>query len=104
MLGLIIEDPRPLRVRDVTAHPRSYGVPPGHPPISTFLGVPIVVRGTAWGNLYLANKAGGADFTDRDEETASILARWAAIAIENARLYERLDREHARPERARWRA
>ncbi|WCB96421.1 Oxygen sensor histidine kinase response regulator DosT [Baekduia alba] len=94
VLGLLIEDPEPLRLHDVASHPRSFGVPTGHPPVSTFLGVPLVVRGKAWGNLYLTNKAGGADFTDRDEETAVILARWAAIAIENARLYETLDAEH----------
>jgi signal transduction histidine kinase len=100
VLGLLIEDPRPLRLHDVSTHPRSFGVPTHHPPVSTFLGVPIVIRGTAWGNLYLADKAGGADFTARDEEMAVILARWAAIAIENARLYERLDREHSELERS----
>ena len=100
MLGLLIEDPRPLRLHDVSAHPRSFGVPTHHPPVTTFLGVPVVIRGEAWGNLYLADKAGGADFTARDEETAVILARWAAIAVENARLYERLDDEHEELERS----
>ncbi|WP_035125909.1 GAF domain-containing sensor histidine kinase [Conexibacter woesei] len=100
VLGLMIEDPRPLRLHDVSTHPRSFGVPTHHPPVSTFLGVPVIIRGEAWGNLYLADKAGGADFTARDEETAVILARWAAIAIENARLYERLDDEHEELERS----
>jgi signal transduction histidine kinase len=99
VLGLLIEDPRPLRLHDVAAHPRSFGVPTHHPPVSTFLGVPIIIRGEAWGNLYLADREDGADFTERDEETAVILARWAAIAIENARLYERLDHEHEELER-----
>jgi signal transduction histidine kinase len=100
VLGLLIEDPRPLRLHDVSTHPRSFGVPTHHPPVSTFLGVPVVIRGEAWGNLYLADKAGGADFTARDEETAVILARWTAIAVENARLYERLDQEHEELERS----
>jgi signal transduction histidine kinase len=100
VLGLLIEDPRPLRLHDVSTHPRSFGVPTHHPPVTTFLGVPVIIRGEAWGNLYLADKAGGADFTARDEETAVILARWTAIAIENARLYERLDDEHEELERS----
>jgi signal transduction histidine kinase len=100
ILGLLIADPRPLRLHDVSAHPRSFGVPTHHPPVTTFLGVPVIIRGEAWGNLYLADKADGADFTDRDEETAVILARWAAIAVENARLYERLDDEHEELERS----
>jgi signal transduction histidine kinase len=100
VLGLLIEDPRPLRLHDVSTHPRSFGVPTHHPPVSTFLGVPIIIRGRAWGNVYLADKAGGADFTATDEQTAVILARWAAIAIENAELYEQLDDEHEELERS----
>jgi GAF domain-containing protein len=62
VLGELIRDPRPLRLPDVTQHPRSYGFPPGHPPMTTFLGVPVVIRGEAYGNLYLTDKAGGAEF------------------------------------------
>jgi signal transduction histidine kinase len=88
LLGVLIESPQPLRIADVGEHPKSYGFPPGHPPMSSFLGVPVLVRGQAWGNLYLTEKAGGAQFDAADEESAVILAAWAAIAIENARLYE----------------
>jgi signal transduction histidine kinase len=88
ILGVLIDDPRPLRIRAVGDHPKSFGFPPGHPPMSSFLGVPVVVRGQAWGNLYLTEKAGGGAFDAVDEESATILATWAAIAIENARLYE----------------
>jgi signal transduction histidine kinase len=87
LLGVLTDDPRPLRLDDVGEHPRSYGFPPAHPPMRTFLGVPIVVRGEAWGNLYLTEKAGGERFTSQDEDAAVVLADWAAIAIENARLY-----------------
>jgi len=88
ILGLLIDEPRPLRIETVGEHPKSYGFPPGHPPMSTFLGVPVVVRDQVWGNLYLTEKAGGAQFDAVDEESVVILAEWAAIAIENARLYE----------------
>jgi signal transduction histidine kinase len=87
ILGVLIEDPRPLRLDDVGEHPRSYGFPPGHPPMRSFLGVPILIRGQAWGNLYITEKAGGGRFTAEDEEATIVLADWAAIAIENARLY-----------------
>src|SRR5690242_8900842 len=87
ILGVLIDDPKPLRLEDVGDHPRSYGFPPAHPPMRTFLGVPIVIRGEAWGNLYLTEKAGGQAFTAEDEEATVVLADWAAIAIENARLY-----------------
>jgi GAF domain-containing protein len=90
VLGELIRDPRPLRLADVTDHPRSYGFPPGHPPMTSFLGVPIAIRGEAFGNLYLTDKAGGEQFTEADEELAVVLAEWAAIAIDNARLYARL--------------
>lgn len=86
VLGLLIEHPRPLRLSEVGQHPRSYGFPPGHPPMSNFLGVPVMVRGRAWGNLYLTEKQGG-DFDEADEQSAMILAEWTAIAVENARLY-----------------
>jgi signal transduction histidine kinase len=87
VLGVLIDHPHPLRLGDVGDHPRSYGFPPGHPPMRTFLGVPILVRGEAWGNLYLTEKAGGDEFTASDEEAAIVLSDWAAIAIDNARLY-----------------
>ena len=88
ILGVLIEHPRPLRLPDVGRHSQSYGFPPGHPPMKRFLGVPIVVRGQIWGNLYLTEKAGGEEFDAVDEESVVILAAWAAIAIENARLYD----------------
>jgi signal transduction histidine kinase len=86
ILGLLIEQPRPLRLGDVGTHPRSYGFPPGHPPMSSFLGVPVMIRGHAWGNLYLTEKEGG-EFDEADEQSAVILADWTAVAVENARLY-----------------
>jgi signal transduction histidine kinase len=87
VLGLLIEDPRPLVLADVSAHPRSYGFPAGHPRMRTFLGVPLLIRGDAWGNLYLTEKAGGAQFDEDDVRTVAVLADWAAIAIDHARLY-----------------
>ncbi|HET6551605.1 MAG TPA: GAF domain-containing sensor histidine kinase [Solirubrobacter sp.] len=86
VLGILITDPRPLRLPDVGAHPQSYGFPLAHPPMTTFLGVPIIIDGQAWGNLYLCEKDGG-EFTADDEEATVVLADWAAIAIGNARLY-----------------
>ncbi|MEA2191610.1 MAG: hypothetical protein QOI73_1731 [Solirubrobacteraceae bacterium] len=88
ILGLLIESPQALRMPDVGSHPRSYGFPPGHPPMGSFLGVPVLVRGQAWGNLYLTEKRGGGQFTAADEESVGILAAWAAIAIENSRLFD----------------
>lgn len=88
ILGVLIDSPQPLRVPNVGKHPESYGFPPGHPPMSSFLGVPVVVRGEVWGNLYLTEKVGGAQFDAADEESVVILAAWAAIAIENARQAE----------------
>jgi signal transduction histidine kinase len=99
ILGLLIEEPVPLRLRDLGEHPRSYGFPPGHPPMRGFLGVPILIRGEAWGNLYLTEKAGG-DFDQDDEDAVVVLADWAAIAIENARLYRVVDARRAELERA----
>jgi signal transduction histidine kinase len=86
ILGVLISDPRPLRLADVGEHPRSYGFPLGHPPMHSFLGVPILIRGQAFGNLYLTEKADG-PFDEADEEALVVLADWAAIAIDNARLY-----------------
>jgi signal transduction histidine kinase len=84
VLGMLIAEPKPLRLANVADHARSYGFPEHHPPMSTFLGVPIIIRGQAYGNLYLTEKD-GAEFDDRDEESVIVLAEWAAIAIENAR-------------------
>jgi signal transduction histidine kinase len=100
VLGVLIEDPRPLRLPDVGRHPQSYGFPPGHPPMHGFLGVPIVIRGEAWGNLYLTEKRGGGEFTVADEEAAVVLADWAGTAIENARLYQSSEGRRQQLERA----
>jgi signal transduction histidine kinase len=100
ILGVLIDDPRPLRLADVGDHPRSYGFPPGHPPMRTFLGVPILIRGEAWGNLYLTERAGGEPFGPRDEDAVVVLADWAAIAIENARLYRDVAARREELERA----
>jgi signal transduction histidine kinase len=88
VLGLLIEDPKPLVLPDVAAHPRSYGFPAGHPEMTTFLGVPLLIRGEAWGNVYLTEKADG-EFDDADVHTVTVLADWASIAIEHAHLYRR---------------
>ncbi|RAN91910.1 Histidine kinase [Micromonospora saelicesensis] len=87
VLGLLIDDPRPLRMPDITQHPRSYGFPANHPPMHSFLGVPVLIRDQIFGNLYLAEKQGGAEFTEDDEEIVVALAAAAGVAIENARLY-----------------
>jgi signal transduction histidine kinase len=87
VLGLLIRDPHPLRLPDLGADPRSFGFPPGHPPMRSFLGVPIVIRGEAYGNLYLTDKQGAEAFDADDEEATELLAGWAAIAIDNARAY-----------------
>lgn len=90
ILGLLIEDPRPIRLAALGDHPDRFGFPPGHPPMTSFLGVPIFVGGAAYGNLYLTDKVGGGEFTDEDEELAVSLAAAAATAIEKARLHRRL--------------
>ncbi|MEV1331613.1 GAF domain-containing sensor histidine kinase [Micromonospora costi] len=87
VLGLLIDEPRPLRMPDITEHPRSYGFPPNHPPMHSFLGVPVRIRDQVFGNLYLAEKQGVAEFTEDDEEIVVALAAAAGVAIENARLY-----------------
>ena len=88
ILGVLIRDARALRLHDIAEDERSVGFPPNHPPMKSFLGVPILLRGVAYGNLYLTEKEGGADFTEEDEELVTLLASQAAVAIENARLYE----------------
>lgn len=99
VLGVLISDPKPLRLSDVGAHPRSYGFPPRHPLMKTFLGVPILIRDEAYGNLYLAEKA-GSEFDAEDEEAVVVLAGWAAIAIANARAYSVAEGRRAELERA----
>ncbi|WP_088964775.1 GAF domain-containing sensor histidine kinase [Micromonospora purpureochromogenes] len=87
VLGLLIDEPRPVRMPDITQHPKSYGFPPHHPPMHSFLGVPVRIRDQVFGNLYLAEKQGAAEFTEDDEEIVVALAAAAGVAIENARLY-----------------
>ncbi|MBP2583479.1 signal transduction histidine kinase [Streptomyces sp. PvR006] len=96
LLGALIRDPRTIRLADLSADPRSAGFPPGHPPMRTFLGVPIRVQGEIFGNLYLAEKNGGGEFNDYDVHMVRVLATEAGIAIGNARLYE------AARQRERW--
>jgi len=100
VLGVLISEPRPLRLANVGAHPRSYGFPLAHPPMTTFLGVPILIDGDAWGNLYLTEKDGGEEFSEDDEEAAVVLAGWASIAIANARLYRAVSERKDELERA----
>ncbi|HKG04182.1 MAG TPA: GAF domain-containing sensor histidine kinase [Conexibacter sp.] len=98
ILGVVVRDPKPLRVHDVGEDPRSYGFPSEHPRMHSFLGVPILIRGLAWGNLYLTDKRDG-DFDAADEQAATTLAAWVAIAIEHADLYRRLRERGNRLER-----
>ncbi|MER6984637.1 GAF domain-containing SpoIIE family protein phosphatase, partial [Streptomyces carpinensis] len=92
VLHTLVADRRTLRVSDVAAHPRAAGFPPGHPVMRTLLGVPLVVRDTVYGDLYLADKADGTPFDDDDEHLLTALASAASVSIENARLYEHLKR------------
>jgi two-component system, NarL family, sensor histidine kinase DevS len=96
VLGLLSTDPRPLRLQDLRKHPDAFGFPVHHPAMQSFLGVPVRVRDVVFGNLYLADKEGGGDFTAEDEGLAVALAAAAGVAIENARLYDDARR------RARW--
>jgi signal transduction histidine kinase len=96
ILGLLIDHPEPLRLTDLAQHPRSFGFPPKHPPMRSFLGVPIRTRDHVFGNLYLTEKAEGADFTEDDERTVTALAAAAGVVIDNARLYADTER------RRRW--
>jgi signal transduction histidine kinase len=93
LLGELITHPVPLRLEDMSAHPRSYGFPAGHPPMRTFLGVPVRIRDEVFGNLYLTEKADGASFDDEDEAVLTALAAAAGVAIENARLYDEARRQ-----------
>jgi signal transduction histidine kinase len=93
LLGELITDPRPLRLPDISAHPRSLGFPDGHPPMKTFLGAPVRIRDEVYGNLYLTEKLGGAEFDDEDEAVLVALGAAAGVAIGNARLYEEARRQ-----------
>ncbi|MCZ4556135.1 GAF domain-containing protein [Rhodococcus maanshanensis] len=88
LLGLLIDDPRPVRIRELDRHAASVGFPPNHPPMSSFLGVPIIVRGRAFGSIYLTEKRDAPEFTDEDEVILTVLAESAALAVDNARLFE----------------
>lgn len=90
ILGIPLETGKPLRLRDLTQHPKAMGFPPYHPVMHSFLGVPIVYKGRTLGQLYLAEKEGAPEFTQADEEVMTLFANQAAVAIENARLYERV--------------
>ena len=93
LLGALITDPRPLRLPDISGSPKSSGFPPGHPPMRTFLGVPVRVRDEVYGNLYLTEKVGGAEFDEEDEALLIALAAAAGVAIDNAKLYEEARRQ-----------
>jgi signal transduction histidine kinase len=93
LLGLLIDDPRPLRLADIASHPASSGFPHGHPQMRGFLGVPVRVRDEVFGNLYLTNKRGGGEFTEDDEAVLVALGAAAGVAVENARLYEAARRQ-----------
>jgi signal transduction histidine kinase len=93
LLGELITDPRPLRLADISAHPRSFGFPTGHPPMKTFLGAPVRIRDEVFGNLYLAEKEGGAEFDEEDEAVLAALGAAAGVAIGNARLYAEARRQ-----------
>jgi signal transduction histidine kinase len=88
LLGVLINDPRPIRLDDISNDPRSVGFPEHHPPMHSFLGVPVLSRGRVFGNLYLTEKERGAKFTEEDEKLAIVLAGQAGVAVDNARLYE----------------
>src|SRR5690348_5396172 len=93
LLGLLIDDPRPLRLADISSHPASSGFPEGHPPMHGFLGVPVRVRDEVFGNLYLTGKRGGGEFTEDDEAVLVALGAAAGVAVENARLYDAARRQ-----------
>ena len=94
VLGVLIDDPHILRVPDLSQHPASVGFPPHHPPMTTFLGAPIVVRGSIFGRIYLTEKRGGEEFSSIDETLIAVLAVAAGIAVDNARLFERARTRH----------
>jgi signal transduction histidine kinase len=92
ILGVLIREAHPVRIRDITTHPHSFGFPPNHPPMHSFLGAPIESRGEVFGNIYLAEKQGAEEFSQEDERSIELLAAQAGVAIENARLYEEAGR------------
>jgi signal transduction histidine kinase len=92
ILGVLIEDPKPLRLPDLAEHPESYGFPEGHPPMRSFLGTPVRVRGEVYGNLYLTEKRGSEEFSEQDEQLVEALAAVAGTAIEHARLFADVQR------------
>src|SRR5262249_8550667 len=96
VLGLLIEEPRPIRLPDIMGHPRAYGFPAHHPVIRSFLGVPVSIRDQVFGNLYLAEKQGGGQFTEDDEELMVALSVAAGASNDNAQLYAQMRR------RQRW--
>ncbi|HWE58230.1 MAG TPA: GAF domain-containing sensor histidine kinase [Solirubrobacteraceae bacterium] len=100
VLGELIVNPSPLRLGDVASHPRSYGFPTGHPPMKTFLGVPLLTAGDLFGNIYLTDKAGGEPFTLDDEHALVALSRFAGIAIDHARRYAMVESQRAELQRA----
>jgi signal transduction histidine kinase len=93
LLGLLITDPHPLRLAEIASHPQSSGFPDGHPPMRTFLGVPVRIREQVYGNLYLTEKRGGAAFDEDDQTLVTALAAAAGVAIDNARLFEAARRQ-----------
>jgi signal transduction histidine kinase len=93
LLGLLIKEPHPLRLAEISAHRDSSGFPDGHPAMHTFLGVPVRVRDQVFGNLYMSEKRGGGEFTEDDEALLTALGAAAGIAVENARLYEASQRQ-----------
>jgi len=92
LLGLVIREPKPVRSADINRHPKRYGFPPHHPPMKSFLGVPIRSRGKVFGNLYLTEKIGAKQFNAEDEAITVLLAAHAAVAVENARLHDESER------------
>ena len=100
ILGELIRHPEPLRLSRLSEHPRSYGFPAAHPPMESFLGVPVMIHGEVYGNLYLTEKVGGAHFDERDEQLALVLAEWAAVAVDNARSHASGARRRNELERA----
>jgi two-component system, NarL family, sensor histidine kinase DevS len=93
LLGVLISEARPLRIPDITADPRSVGFPPNHPPMKSLLGAPITGRGTVFGNIYLTDKRDAEMFDEDDERVLVVLATQAAVAVENARLYDETERK-----------
>jgi two-component system, NarL family, sensor histidine kinase DevS len=100
VLGELITNPHPLRLDEVGGHPRSYGFPHGHPPMTTFLGVPLLVADAPFGNIYLTDKAGGQPFTTDDEQALVVLSKFAGIAIDHARRYALVEAQRAELQRA----